>query len=253
MSQRRRLDIELVRRGLAETRSQASQLIADGRVLVGGAVGERASRLVASSEAVTVTGPPSRFVGRGGEKLLAALGEWPDLIDMLQHARAIDCGASTGGFTDCMLQHGASHVVAVDVGHGQLHERIRSDQRVLVLERTDIRNVDPGVVGGSVDFLAADLSFISLRTVAGALVRLCKSSIPMVMLVKPQFEVGRQEVSRGRGVITDDTLRFAALSEVIAAFEDLGCTYVAHIDCPVHGAEGNREFLLRMSAPGGSS
>ena len=246
---RRRLDVELVSRGLAESRTHAQSLIDDGRVLVAGAPTDRAARLVAAGEPIRVIGPPPRFVGRGGEKLAAAFDHWDDLHDLTVDAKAVDCGASTGGFTDCLLQHGAAHVTAVDVGHGQLHERIRADPRVTVVERTDIRNLDVIESGGPFDVLVADLSFISLRTVAPALASLCKPLAPMVLLVKPQFEVGRVIASRTRGVITDDAVRAEALDQVIDAFGVLGCTSDGVHECPVHGADGNREYLVRLRSP----
>lgn len=249
MSPRRRLDQELVRRELVESRSQAAGLIAEGRVLVGGAPTDRASRLVSSGDSITVVGPPPRFVGRGGSKLVAALEHWSDLEAVVRESRAVDCGASTGGFTDCLLQYGASSVCSIDVGRGQIHERIRADSRVDVRERTDIRSVDLAEVHGPFDLLVADLSFISLRTVAPALVRLCKPQVPMILLVKPQFEVGRAAASRARGVIADDDLRDEALSGVLETYTSLGCSATGWFDCPVPGAEGNREFLLRLAAP----
>lgn len=248
-TRRRRLDLELVRRSLAPSRTAAGELIEAGRVLVNGAPTERASRLVDPADAVTVLGPPARFVGRGGDKLLAALEAFPDAAAVVPGARALDCGASTGGFTDCLLQHGAHSVVALDVGHGQLHERLRADDRVIVVERTNLRTVDPAVIGAPFDLVVADLSFISLRTVAAAMVAMCQPVATMIVLVKPQFEVGRVDAARGRGVIDDDGLRLEALADVIDAFTALGCTSRGWIDSPVHGVEGNREFLAWFEAP----
>ncbi len=248
-TRRRRLDLELVRRSLAPSRTAAGELIEAGRVLVNGAPTERASRLVDPADAVTVLGPPARFVGRGGDKLLAALEAFPDAAAVVPGARALDCGASTGGFTDCLLQHGAHTVVALDVGHGQLHERLRADDRVIVVERTNLRTVDPAVIGAPFDLVVADLSFISLRTVAAAMVAMCQPVATMIVLVKPQFEVGRVDAARGRGVIDDDVLRLEALADVVDAFATLGCTSRGWIESPVHGAEGNREFLAWFEAP----
>ena len=218
-------------------------------MLVNGAPTERASRLVDPADAVTVLGPPARFVGRGGDKLLAALEAFPNAAAVVPGARALDCGASTGGFTDCLLQHGAHSVVALDVGQGQLHERLRADDRVIVVERTNLRTVDPAVIGAPFDLVVADLSFISLRTVAAAMVAMCQPVATMIVLVKPQFEVGRVDAARGRGVIDDDGLRLEALADVIDAFTALGCTSRGWIDSPVHGVEGNREFLAWFEAP----
>jgi 23S rRNA (cytidine1920-2'-O)/16S rRNA (cytidine1409-2'-O)-methyltransferase len=229
----------------------AGELVTGGRVLVNGAPTDRASRLVDPADAVTIVGPPARFVGRGGEKLLAALEAFPSARAAVSGARALDCGASTGGFTDCLLQHGAVSVVALDVGHGQLHERLRADDRVDVVERTNLRTVDPAAIGAPFDVVVADLSFISLRTVAPAVVAMCQPVATMILLVKPQFEVGRADAARGRGVIDDDGLRRGALDGVVGAFTELGCTERGWIESPIHGADGNREFLLWLEAPDG--
>lgn len=246
--QRRRLDTELVRRGLVESRTAAAEAISAGLVRVGGAVAEKASRLVAAHESLSIDGPATRFVGRGGEKLQAALEKWPEVLAAVAGRRAIDCGSSTGGFTDCLLQHGATSVVAVDVGRGQLHQRLLTDDRVTSKERTDIRLIDPDEFGGTFDILVADLSFISLTTVAESLLRQCVDGAPMVLLVKPQFEVGREKVSAGKGVISNDADRQFALDRVRNTFEALGCDTIGVMDCPVHGADGNREFLLALRA-----
>ena len=248
MGPRRRLDADLVRRGLAAGRGEAQALIDEHRVLVNGAVAEKASRQIAPADQVTVSGPPPRFVGRGGLKLDHALDAFAiDVIGL----RALDAGASTGGFTDCLLQRGAAHVVAVDVGHGQLHERLRADPRVTNLERTNIRHLDPGVVGERVDIVVGDLSFISLRLVIDPLVSVCQPGAPMVLLVKPQFEAGRAEVSKGRGVITDPDVWDRVRSEIDAALVGAGCAVHAWTDSPITGADGNREFLVHATAPSG--
>jgi 23S rRNA (cytidine1920-2'-O)/16S rRNA (cytidine1409-2'-O)-methyltransferase len=244
---RRRLDAELVRRGLAKSRVEARTLVEAGRVLVGGAVAVKVARLVAPGEPVVVEGPPARYVGRGGEKLDHALTTFG--IDV-GGRRALDAGASTGGFTDCLLQHGARQVVAVDVGHGQLHARLRVDERVTNMERTNVRHITPDAIGGPVDIVVADLSFISLTTVIGALTGVCKPGAPMVLLVKPQFEAGRAEVSRGRGVITDPTIWDRVRAEITAALVAVGCEVVAWATSPITGAEGNREFLVHARSAG---
>ena len=171
MAPRRRLDAELVRRELVASRSEAQSLIADHRVLVNGSIADKASRQVAPGDAVVVSGPPARFVGRGAEKLDHALDEFAIDVTGL---RALDAGASTGGFTDCLLQRGARHVVALDVGHGQLHERLRADPRVTNLERCNVRHATVEQIGGLVDLVVGDLSFISLKVVIPALVTLCQ-------------------------------------------------------------------------------
>lgn len=219
-------------------------------MLVNGAVAEKAARQVAAADQVVVSGPPPRFVGRGAVKLDHALDEFG--IDVTG-ARALDAGASTGGFTDCLLQRGAAHVVAVDVGHGQLHERLRGDPRVTNLERTNIRHVDVEAIGGPVDLVVGDLSFISLRLVVDPLVAVCQPGAPMVLLVKPQFEAGRAEVSRGRGVITDPAVWSRVRTEVTDALVGAGCAVRGWTESPITGADGNREFLVHATAPGGTS
>jgi 23S rRNA (cytidine1920-2'-O)/16S rRNA (cytidine1409-2'-O)-methyltransferase len=248
VSPRHRLDAELVRRGLVPSRTEAQQLIEDHRVLVNGAVAEKASRQVAARDQLHVAGPPARFVGRGGRKLDHALDEFG--IDV-RGLRALDAGASTGGFSDCLLQRGAAHVVAVDVGHGQLHERLRVDRRLTNLERTNVRHLDVDSVGGPVDIVVGDLSFISLRLVIARLASLCRPGAPMVLLVKPQFEAGRAEVSRGRGVITDPEVWERVRHEIEGAFDEAGCTVLGWTDSPITGADGNREFLVHATAPTG--
>ncbi|MFM8380412.1 MAG: TlyA family RNA methyltransferase, partial [Actinomycetota bacterium] len=188
MSRRLRLDRDLVRRNLADSREDAQELISSGRVLVNGAPADKASRQVDPSDNLLITGEPARFVSRGGDKLQAALDHFG--IDVSGRT-ALDVGASTGGFTDCLLQNGARHVVALDVGHGQLHPRVRSDERVTVIEGTNIRSYDPTRIGEDVDLVVADLSFISLTVVVPVLIAACKSGGDLIVLVKPQFEVGR--------------------------------------------------------------
>lgn len=243
---RRRLDAELVRRGLVASRSEAQQLIDDHRVHVNGAIADKPARQVAPGDQLLVSGPPPRFVGRGALKLDHALEEFGIDVTGL---RALDAGASTGGFTDCLLQRGASHVVAVDVGHGQLHERLRADPRVLNLERTNVRHLDVEQIGGPVDIVVGDLSFISLRLVIAPLIGVCHPGASMVLLVKPQFEAGRSEVSRGRGVISDPATWSRVRDEVGTAALDEGCSVVGWVDSPITGADGNREFLVHLRRP----
>jgi 23S rRNA (cytidine1920-2'-O)/16S rRNA (cytidine1409-2'-O)-methyltransferase len=240
---RRRLDVELVRRGLAPSRDRARTDIAAGRVRVGGAPADRAARLVAPGEPVVVTGPGPRFVSRGGEKLDAAL----DRFGVTVAGRdALDAGASTGGFTDCLLQRGAARVVAVDVGHGQLDARLRSDPRVTVLERTNVRHLRVDDVGRRFPVLTVDLSFISLRTVAVPLLSLAEPGGDLVVLVKPQFEAGAAEAGRGKGVIRDPDVWRRVLEEVGEAFSSLGAVLAGLMVSPLRGAEGNVEFLVHV-------
>jgi 23S rRNA (cytidine1920-2'-O)/16S rRNA (cytidine1409-2'-O)-methyltransferase len=163
--------------------------------------------------------------------------------------RALDAGSSTGGFTDCLLQRGCAHVVAVDVGRGQLHPKLRGDDRVTVRERTDIRALDLDGVGGPVDLVVADLSFISLRTVLAPLLAAVRPGGDLVLLVKPQFEVGRAEASRGRGVIRDPEVREAALADVRTAMASQGAVIMGEMTSPLKGGAGNVEFLVHARAP----
>ncbi len=236
---RRRLDTELVRRGLAASRGEARRLIDQRRVTVGGAPAHKAARLVHAGEAVEVAGDPPRYVSRGGHKLEAALDRFG--IDP-SGCRAIDIGASTGGFTDCLLQHGATAVTAVDVGRNQLHERLRADPRVASLERTDVRGLDTSAVGGPAELVTADVSFISLRLIAADLRRLATADI--VVLVKPQFEAGKADADRAKGVIRDPEVWRRALAGVCRAVVDAGAAIMGVMVSPLAGAEGNVEFLL---------
>jgi 23S rRNA (cytidine1920-2'-O)/16S rRNA (cytidine1409-2'-O)-methyltransferase len=204
-------------------------------------VADKASRQVAAGDAVVVVGPPARFVGRGAEKLDHALDEFGMDVSGL---RVLDAGASTGGFTDCVLQRGAAEVVALDVGHGQLHERLRADPRVVVLERCNVRHVDVDTIGGAVDVVVADLSFISLTLVIPTLTQLCQPGSPMVLLVKPQFEAGRRDVDRGRGVITDTSIHARVREQIEVALAEAGCEVRAWTESPITGADGNVEFLV---------
>ena len=214
---------------------------------VGGAPASKAARLVHPGEAVTVAGDRPRYVSRGGHKLEAALAGFGISA---AGCRAIDVGASTGGFTDCLLQHGAAAVAAIDVGRNQLHERLRSDPRVASHERTDVRGVSADAVGGPAEIVVADVSFISLRLVAADLCRLATADI--VVLVKPQFEAGRAEADRGRGVIRDPEVWRRALLGACRAVVDAGAAIMGVMVSPLTGAEGNVEFLLHADARRGA-
>lgn len=241
MARRQRLDAELVRRSLAPSRTEAGRLIDSGKVLVNGTVADKAARQVHAGDAVIVQGDGPRFVSRGGEKLDAALEAFG--LDVTGW-RVLDAGASTGGFTDCVLQRGASHVVALDVGHGQLHPRIRGDERVTVFERVHVREATPELIGGPVHLVVADLSFISVVRVLDALIGCCEPGGHLVLLVKPQFEAGKVEVAKGRGIITDPLIHDRVCAEVQDALVERGCTVVGWVDSPITGSDGNREFLV---------
>jgi 23S rRNA (cytidine1920-2'-O)/16S rRNA (cytidine1409-2'-O)-methyltransferase len=209
-------------------------------VLVGGMPARSAARRVAADEPITVSGDGPRFVSRGGEKLAAALEHFDQDVT---GRRALDAGASTGGFTDCLLQHGAAHVVAVDVGRGQLAWSLRTDPRVTVLERTNVRYLTPEDIGGATGFGVADLSFISLSVCAPALARCTTGDADLVLLVKPQFEAGRSQVGN-RGVVRDPAVHRTVLHRVRDDLARSGLGAVAAMPSPLRGADGNVEFFF---------
>jgi 23S rRNA (cytidine1920-2'-O)/16S rRNA (cytidine1409-2'-O)-methyltransferase len=215
-------------------------------VLVAGVPATKPARMVAAEDPVALQGPPPRFVGRGGEKLDAALDRFRIEVG---GRRALDAGASTGGFTDCLLQRGAASVHAVDVGRGQLDLRLRRDPRVVVMERTNVRYLTSEEVG-RFDLLVADLSFISLRTVAPALLGLARPGADLVLLVKPQFEAGKADAARERGVIKDPAVWRATVSAVLAAYAAEGAAIMGLMVSPLRGAEGNVEFLAHLVGDG---
>jgi 23S rRNA (cytidine1920-2'-O)/16S rRNA (cytidine1409-2'-O)-methyltransferase len=238
-----RLDELLVARGLAESRAQAKALIMSGRVLRGTERLDKPGKDFPSDVEVRVEQPP-RFVSRGGEKLAAALEEFG--FDV-RGAHVLDVGASTGGFTDCMLQAGAADVVCVDVGRAQLHAKLRADPRVTNLEKVNARYLQPHDLPRSeYDAIVMDLSFISLKTVLPAIWPLLRRGGRMVALVKPQFEAGKAEVDKGQGVIRSARVQQATLESVRAfALQELrGAVLIGTIKSPIEGADGNREFLL---------
>ncbi len=234
---------------MAPSRVAARRLIDDGRILVSGALATKAGRMVDAEEPLVLVGPAPRFVGRGGQKLEAAIEGWS--LDP-RGLRILDAGASTGGFTDCLLQHGAASVTALDVGHGQIHERLRNDPRVDLVERTNVRHIDPDAAA-PYDAVVADLSFISLRTVMDVLVRSTAPGGWLVLLVKPQFEAGRVEVAKGRGVITDPVVWERVLQEVLDEASDAGAVLEGVLPSPLRGADGNTEFLIRLLRPADAS
>jgi 23S rRNA (cytidine1920-2'-O)/16S rRNA (cytidine1409-2'-O)-methyltransferase len=244
---RRRLDAELVRRGLVASRTEAQAAVRDGKVTLSGRTAEKASTLVDPGDALEVVRAPRQFVSRAGDKLAAAL----DRFEVDPSGRScLDAGASTGGFTDCLLQRGAGHVVAVDVGYGQLAWSIRTDERVTVLERTNVRELTPGHLPYAPDLVVADLSFISLRLVVPALAGAAAPGADFVLLVKPQFEAGRGDVGQG-GVVRVPQVWRRAVEDVATACAEAGVAPLGVMASPLRGPAGNVEFPLHGRRGGG--
>lgn len=242
---RLRLDQELVRRGLARSREHASELVAAGRVSVSGAVARKPATGVTTDVAIVVREDEQRpdYVSRGGHKLAGALDAFATAGLAVRGRRCLDAGASTGGFTDVLLRRGARQVLAVDVGYGQLAWSLRSDERVVVHDRTNIRELTLDVVGEPVDLVVGDLSFISLALVLDALVAVTHPDGDLALMVKPQFEVGKDRVGKG-GVVRDLGLRAEAVRDVAAAADARGWGAVAATTSPLPGPSGNVEFFL---------
>jgi 23S rRNA (cytidine1920-2'-O)/16S rRNA (cytidine1409-2'-O)-methyltransferase len=240
-----RLDKLLLERGLVPSRERGQSLILAGKVLVNGQKIEKSGTGVDGSADIRLLGDDLKYVGRGGLKLERALEHWQ--IDVIGKV-CLDVGVSTGGFTDCLLQYGASRVIGVDTGHGQIDFRLRQDTRVRLLENTNARYLTREQVGEVVDFICMDVSFISATLVLPAVIAAAfpesAAGRQIVVLVKPQFEVGREQVGKG-GIVRDEVLQLAAVEKVRAASVALGCTQTDVIESPILGAEGNREFLLR--------
>jgi 23S rRNA (cytidine1920-2'-O)/16S rRNA (cytidine1409-2'-O)-methyltransferase len=250
---RLRLDSELVRRGLVRSREQAAQLIEAGRVTVGGQVARKAATQVDTAAALVVVdaadGPD--YVSRGAHKLLGALEAFKGL--RVEGRRCLDAGASTGGFTDVLLRSGAVHVLAVDVGYGQLAWSLRTDDRVTVMERVNVRDLTPEAVGEPPTLIVGDLSFISLRLVLPALMACAADVAEFAMLFKPQFEVGKERVGSG-GVVRDPELRAQAVRDVVAAAGALGLTAKGVTASPLPGPSGNVEYVVWLGkGPGHDS
>lgn len=245
---RRRLDAELVRRGLAGSRAEAQEAVRAGHVMVRGAPATKSTTLVGADEALALAGPARPFASRGGEKLAAALDAFA--IDPTGRD-CLDAGASTGGFTDCLLQRGARNVVALDVGYGQLAWELRIDPRVIVMEKTNVRELRPDQLPYRPSLVTADLSFISLRLAAGPLIDVTEPLADLVFLIKPQFEAERDHVGHG-GVVRDPALWRRAIEEVVDATRAAGAGSSSLIVSPVKGPAGNVEFLLH-AVPGAES
>jgi 23S rRNA (cytidine1920-2'-O)/16S rRNA (cytidine1409-2'-O)-methyltransferase len=239
-----RLDKLLLERGVTTSRERAQALILAGKVLVNGQKVEKAGAGVEGSAEIRLLGEDLKYVSRGGLKLEEALKHWH--IDVAGKV-CLDIGTSTGGFTDCLLQHGAARVIAVDTGHGQIEFRLRPDARVRLLEKTNARYLTPEQVGEAVDLVVMDVSFISATLVLPAVIAAAwpdgRRGRQIVVLVKPQFEAGRAQVGKG-GIVRDPAVQEAALEKVRRALQALGCTQTDAIDSPILGGEGNREFLL---------
>lgn len=239
---RTRLDVRLVNDGLAASRERARALILAGRVRVAGEVVSKAGTSVAEGAAVEIIEPDFPWVGRGGVKLAHALEVFGIDVDGRE---ALDIGASTGGFTDVLLQRGARRVVALDVGHGQLDWRLREDPRVVVLEHRNARQLEPAWLPAPVGIVTIDVSFISLRLILPALPPVLAPGADIVALVKPQFEAGREEVGKG-GLVTDPAVHEAVLARVTGSAASCGLARVAMTPSPITGAAGNREFLVHL-------
>ncbi len=237
--ERERLDRALVSRGLVASREDAARLILAGLVRVNGAVVDKAAKLTLPDAVVEVTGPASPYVGRGGEKLAGALDQF--LVDP-KGMMCFDVGCSTGGFTDCLLQRGAARVYAVDVGYGQFEWRLRQDPRVVLMERTNVRHLQPDAIAHPIDLIVIDVSFISLTLVLPCVVSHLAPSGSIITLIKPQFEVGKGLVGRG-GIVRDDGLREGAAEKVVVCAEHLGLELAGRMESPIEGRKGNREML----------
>jgi 23S rRNA (cytidine1920-2'-O)/16S rRNA (cytidine1409-2'-O)-methyltransferase len=250
VARRLRLDAELVRRGLARSRDQAAELVAAGRVEVRGSTAQKPAAMVDPADPVRVVDGADDYVSRGAHKLLGALAAFGPSGLTVAGRRCLDAGASTGGFTEVLLRAGAAEVVAVDVGYGQLAWRLRTDPRVRVVDRTNVRALEPEAIGGPVALTVADLSFISLRLVLPALVGCTASDGDLVPMVKPQFEVGRDRVGAG-GVVRDPELRAEAVRHVAGVAWQLGWGTAGVVASPLPGPSGNVEFFLWLRRDSG--
>ena len=249
MVRRSRLDAELVRRGLARSREHAVSLIAEGRVAVSGRAATKPATGVEPGTPVVVRTDPDEpsWVSRGAHKLLGALDALPVAVE---GRRALDAGASTGGFTEVLLSRGVAEVVAVDVGYGELAWSLRTDDRVRVVERTNVRTLTPEAIDGPVDLVVADLSFISLRLVLPALIGCANDDADQLLMVKPQFEVGRERLGAG-GVVRDPEHRVQAVLDVARAAADRGWGTAGVVASPLPGPAGNVEFFVWLRRDAG--
>lgn len=244
--EKERLDKALVERGLAETRQRAQALILAGEVFVDGVRADKSGAPVEPTSKIELSGRGIPYVSRGGLKLKGALGGFHIDVKGLICA---DIGASTGGFTDCLLQEGAARVYAIDVGYGLIDQRLREDPRVVVIERFNVRSLTPEVLGEKVDLATMDVSFISLRLVLAPVASVLKPGGSVIALVKPQFEVGRGQVGKG-GIVRDEEKRRAALEGVKGFAGEAGFSVAGEMESPITGAKGNREYLLYLKKSG---
>jgi 23S rRNA (cytidine1920-2'-O)/16S rRNA (cytidine1409-2'-O)-methyltransferase len=235
-----RLDRLLVDRGLVESREKGQALIFAGQVLVNGQKQDKAGVLVPGDAEIRILGEQMPYVSRGGLKLEAAVRE---LVIDVSGKTALDVGASTGGFTDCLLQHGAKKVYAVDVGYGQMAWKLRQDPRVVLIERTNIREMDPSLVPERIDIVTIDVSFISLEKVVPSVMQFLGPKAEIVALIKPQFEVGREQVGKG-GIVRDDAAREASKEKIVHFVQEQGFEVKGVIPSPITGQDGNVEFLI---------
>jgi 23S rRNA (cytidine1920-2'-O)/16S rRNA (cytidine1409-2'-O)-methyltransferase len=245
-----RLDKLLLERGLAGSRERAQALILAGKVLVDEQKVEKSGAAIDSEAKIRLLGEDIKYVSRGGVKLEKALEHWQ--IEVAEKT-CVDVGASTGGFSDCLLQHGAARVIAVDTGHGQIDFRLRQNPRLRLLEKTNARYLSREQIGEEADLIVMDVSFISATLVIPAVMAAAfpvsaaeRRGRQIIVLVKPQFEVGREQVGKG-GIVRDEAAQLAAVEKVRQSLQQQGCILTEVIESPILGAEGNREFLLRGS------
>ncbi len=236
-----RIDQLLVTLGFAESRARAQALVLAGKVVVNDNRVDKAGALVPDDAAVRVKGEETKFVSRGGIKLEGALDAFS--VDVRGFS-CLDVGASTGGFTDCLLQRGASRVVAVDVGYGQLAEKLRQDPRVVNIERTNAKTLEPAQIGGEADLTVVDASFIGLGKLIDAIHRCTRPGGLLLALIKPQFEVGKEEAARGKGVVKDPLIRARAIAECVREVETAGFARLGECDCVLPGPKGNLEAFV---------
>jgi len=244
---RERLDVLLVDRGLVESRARATARVIAGDVIVDDHRVDKPGTKVPTHAVIRLKGDGLKWASRGGLKLVGALETWPDVI--VDGAFCVDVGASTGGFTDVLLQHGAKQVFAIDVGWGQLHEKLRQDPRVINMERTHIGRLEVGTLSPAPTLAVIDVSFISLRLVLPSLVPHLAKGATILSLIKPQFEVGKAHIGRG-GIVRDDIVRNKSVDDVVAAAVAIGLRHHGTVPSPIQGTDGNIEFLGRFSVAG---